>query len=232
MFAVTYDPATFDAGKASSGARELMAYALAAYPTASNLGIYAPRDQRGSAALSVHAEGRAIDVGFPYAGAAGNPEGLALADVLVAHHEALGVQCVIYARRIWSTQRPTWRTYGGTDPHTGHVHIELTRQAAAGLTGPIIDAALGGGNAMADVLTLPASRRANLLEIQQVLRDAGFYTGELDADPGPATVAAVHAIKNHVHAVERQLADEQTGPLDDYAELRREVIGVLDRYAA
>lgn len=232
MFAVTYDAAQHDAGKSQPGARQLMLWCLDAYPSATNLGIYAPRNVRGGGALSVHAEGRAIDVGFPDVGAAGNPLGWQLAHQLVAAHVAIGIQCVIYARRIWSTARPAWRAYGGTDPHTGHVHAELNREAAQWLTAAEITAALGGGNAMPELFTLPADRRTNLAEIQQVLSDAGFYAGKIDADPGPATLAAVHAIKNHLHAVEAELDNERTAPLADYAELRREVIGVLDRYAA
>jgi len=42
-----------------------MAWCLANYPPGANLGIYNPRNVRGGGALSVHAEGRAIDVGYP-----------------------------------------------------------------------------------------------------------------------------------------------------------------------
>lgn len=136
-FPVVYEPAARDSGGPMPGARALMAACLALYPPATNLGIYNPRDQRGTNVTSLHAEGRAIDVGYPDVGGPsgrGHPVGQQLANDMVRYHAELGVQCVIYYRRIWSTTKPSWRAYSGTDPHTGHLHIELNRAAAAGLT--------------------------------------------------------------------------------------------------
>jgi GH25 family lysozyme M1 (1,4-beta-N-acetylmuramidase) len=39
-------------------------------------------------------------------------------------------------------------------------------------------------------------RRAIVEEIQMVLAGAGFYYGNIDGDPGPATLAATHGMKN------------------------------------
>jgi hypothetical protein len=110
-------------------------------PVGSNLGIYNVRAVRGSKTVwSVHAEGRAIDVGFPTE-PAGHAEGHRLAGLLVRHHAELGVQQVIWARQIWRNTIGTWRPYNGVSPHLDHVHAELTRAAAAGLTAEQITAA-------------------------------------------------------------------------------------------
>lgn len=133
-YPIVYEPAQYDSGGPTAGARLLMAAILQLYPGSTNLGVYNPRAQRGSTARSVHEEGRALDVGFPDLGLAGNPVGRRLADDLVRLHPELGVQCVIYCRRIWSTKLPKWHAYTGVDPHTGHLHIELNRAAAKALT--------------------------------------------------------------------------------------------------
>lgn len=111
------------------------------FDRASNLGIYNPRRIGGTNAWSTHAEGRAIDVGFPVA-RHGWPAGHELADTLVQHHAELGVQQVIWARRVWRNTIGTWRNYSGRSAHLDHVHAELTRQAAAELTPAIIAAAV------------------------------------------------------------------------------------------
>lgn len=49
-------------------------------------------------------------------------------------------------------------------------------------------------------LILPANRRGVVADIQQMLAEAGFYSGALDDDPGPFEVSltrhAMHALKN------------------------------------
>jgi hypothetical protein len=141
-FAKVYNKAEKAAKGPQPGAKALMTWALARYPAGTNLGIYNVRTQRGNKLLSMHAEGRAIDVGFPVERPNGHPDGWRLAHELVEHHEALGVQAVIFARRIWSNQRPTWRPYSGTADHFDHVHAELTREAGQLLTPAIIRAAV------------------------------------------------------------------------------------------
>lgn len=141
-YPIVYEPAQFDAKGPMPGARLLMASILQLYPGSTNLGIYNNRAQRGTKVTSVHAEGRALDVGFPDIGLNGNPVGNRLAADLVRLHGELGVQCVIWCRRIWSTKHPTWHAYTGVDPHTGHLHIELNRAAAKALTSAEAVAAL------------------------------------------------------------------------------------------
>lgn len=124
------------------GTRALQAFILDTWPYATNSGIYNPRSVRGGMSLSQHACGSAGDVSFP---GSGHPQGADLADWLVTHHEALGIQQVIWARRIWRNTLASkgWRTYSGTSPHLDHVHWEHTQLAAALLTETQILEAIG-----------------------------------------------------------------------------------------
>lgn len=74
--------------------------------------------------MSVHGTGRALDF-FPQSRA----EGDAIAAFLVAHHEELGIQLVIWWRRDWQCG-DGWTPYGGPVPHTDHLHIEQDATAA------------------------------------------------------------------------------------------------------
>jgi hypothetical protein len=133
-----YEAATFIASGPAPGALALEAYALALGH--GSAGIFNPRNVRGSVStLSLHAEGRAVDI---TPGDAGADALTGLVDLLVWHHQALGVQQVIWHRRSWRVGR-AWEPYGGTDPHTSHAHVELTRAAADGLTVETIEAVIG-----------------------------------------------------------------------------------------
>jgi len=138
-----YEPATRATGGPAPGARALMAWFLGAYGHLGgrNLGIYNDRTVRGGSTKSLHAEGRACDLGINPHGASW---GAALAELLRAYSGELGVQLVIWDRRIWSGAYPDagWRSYSGVNPHRDHIHLELTREAAARLTPQRIQAVL------------------------------------------------------------------------------------------
>ena len=141
-YRVVRERSTGPKGGPQPGAIALMKWALARYNNASNLGIYNPRRVRGSStSWSIHADGRAIDVGFPVV-EGGHPQGNELADLIVKRYTDFGVQQVIWNRRIWTVGRGPWRRYTGTSPHTDHVHIELAWPAATGLTVAEIEAFL------------------------------------------------------------------------------------------
>jgi hypothetical protein len=74
--------------------------------------------------LSVHAVGRAIDVM--------TRKGDPIANYLITNSAVLGVQMVIWNRTVWRITRtgPRSKAYTGPNPHTDHVHVELTREAA------------------------------------------------------------------------------------------------------
>ncbi len=96
-------------------------------------GIFNCRAVRGTAdTFSCHAEGRALDVGFPLVHDKPNPAGMALVQIIRPLAAQVGVQALIWNRTIWSNKSPGMegRPYHGVDPHTGHVHIELSRTAA------------------------------------------------------------------------------------------------------
>lgn len=66
---------------------------------------------------SIHGVGRALDVMTT----TGDP----IADWLLLHAAELGVQLVIWNRTIWQAGSATVRPYGGPNPHTDHVHVEV-----------------------------------------------------------------------------------------------------------
>lgn len=113
----------------TTGARGAMAWFLAKYADDGglNAGIYNCRDIRGGTTTSLHGEGRAFDAAIrPYSAAYGTK----LADLIRRHSAELGVQCVIWNRRIWSGYYDEWRTYTGVNPHVDHLHVELSWAAA------------------------------------------------------------------------------------------------------
>lgn len=148
-FPVVYDRASTPTRGPQPGAIALRDWVLANYPDLTSLGIYNNRPVRGGASLSTHAEGRAIDIGTPSETApteTARATGRVLAALLIEHHAALGVQQIIFDRRLWRNTRASggWSGYHGTNPHRGHLHIELTRQAARYLTRQQIADTLGG----------------------------------------------------------------------------------------
>lgn len=113
----------------TTGARGAMSWFMAKYADDGglNAGIYNCRAIRGGRTTSLHGEGRAIDAAIrPYSAKYGTE----LADLIRRHSAELGVQCVIWNRRIWSGYYDEWRTYTGVNPHVDHLHVELTWAAA------------------------------------------------------------------------------------------------------
>ena len=90
-------------------------------------GIYNCRgNSSGSGQLSVHGEGRAIDVGYNPPPAGGHPTALALCDWLVENSVGLGVQLIVYYGRSWHCERG----WGSGSGHIDHVHVEQNWAAA------------------------------------------------------------------------------------------------------
>lgn len=130
-----YEPAARCTDGPTPGARAMMAWFLGAFADQGgrNLGIYNCRSVRGGSTTSLHGEGRACDLGINPHGA---QYGTLLAERLRLVSGELGIQCLIWNRRIWSAAYPDsgWRRYSGTNPHLDHIHLELNRYAAARLT--------------------------------------------------------------------------------------------------
>ncbi len=71
----------------------------------------------------VHEEGRAIDLMIPSLA-----YGEEIANFVSKNADVLGIQGVIFRRANWFSNAPrttAFRPYGGTSPHTDHVHIEV-----------------------------------------------------------------------------------------------------------
>ncbi len=113
-----------------TGTNQLMTWLLDRYDRTFNFGTYVCRQNTGGSGLSLHAEGRAGDVGLPYRHA----NGYRIRDFLVRNAEILGVQEVIWDRQIWHANRPYLRAYSGPNPHTDHVHYGLCWWSARSLT--------------------------------------------------------------------------------------------------
>lgn len=71
----------------------------------------------------VHEEGRAIDLMIPNLA-----YGEQIANFISLHADVLGIQGVIFRRGKWFSNAPratVFGPYGGTSPHTDHVHLEV-----------------------------------------------------------------------------------------------------------
>lgn len=125
-------------GGATDGAEVLADYVRSNFSQIVNSSIpgdgvqmYACRQIRGGSGLSVHATGRALDIFVATrGGAADNARGDQLANWLVENAEAIGVQAIIWDRSTWRPGRGD-SCYNGQHPHNDHIHVEITREAAA-----------------------------------------------------------------------------------------------------
>lgn len=133
------------------GARALMAWCLE-WPSAGNSGIYNCRRVAGTQVRSLHGEGRALDVSFPVVNGKAHASGWALVRALLPHVGALGIQCVIWDRTIWSRSSPNGARYRGAHAHTDHIHVELTWHAANYLNLATVRAVMRGAS---NVIVVP-----------------------------------------------------------------------------
>lgn len=109
------------------GVRGAMAWFLAKYSSKGglNAGIYNCRSVRGGRTTSLHGEGRAADFAIrPYSAKYGTQ----LAEAMRRKSKELGIQCIIWNRKIWSGAHPNagWRRYTGVASHADHIHVEFT----------------------------------------------------------------------------------------------------------
>lgn len=116
------------------GAFQLARAIEISYPELESLdgafGCFNRRRIAGSSSWSLHAEGRAIDVGI-----GGSDPQLAwrLACELVGHRALYGTMRVMWDAHIWTTERlDRWeRLKPHTNQHHDHLHVELFRKPAA-----------------------------------------------------------------------------------------------------
>jgi len=202
-FPVTYDPAgsTIGAGP-TPGAIALRDWGLAIADQITDLGIYNPRVIAGTNTLSVHAVGRAWDAGTPNGLA--RAQGDLLAGTLIAYHAELGIQMVIWQRQKWTNLRASqgWRPYNGADPHTSHLHIEITKAASRRLTTEILTTTTGVTMPNPPI-TFPANRDATIRRVQAAVGT------EVDGDPYTLTADAAEALQRKAARLEAEADDRE-----------------------
>lgn len=130
-------------GGPAPGARALLAYWLEIYePLGRSLGIYNCRGVRGGSSMSIHACGRAADLGVPV-----SDEGHAIAyeflDRIGPYVQRLGVQLAIFNRQYGSARNPWPTAYRGVHPHRDHIHIEVNKRAGRDLNLATLRAVVG-----------------------------------------------------------------------------------------
>lgn len=124
-----YEPSSKDPKQTGcqTGTRALALAVKDAYPELLSLeqgyGCYNRKRIPAGTTWSLHAEGRATDVGTPYAF---KQLGWVLACELVQHRTIYGVMRVIWDGHIWSTETPAaWRPLQPTSQqHHDHLHVE------------------------------------------------------------------------------------------------------------
>jgi hypothetical protein len=124
-----YEPASSSprATGCQPGTRALAQAIKVTFPELESLsqtyGCFNRRRMAGSTSWSLHAEGRAVDVGFAerHSGV-----GWSLACELVAHRMAYGIMRVMWDGHIWSIERGgDWQRLRTTsDQHRSHIHAE------------------------------------------------------------------------------------------------------------
>lgn len=127
--AIPYHRATFNSKGPTPGAVALAKH-WGATTGLGNMGIYNYRSVRGGKSLSVHSEGRAVDL----AANAKDPRQKAMAVSyirwLTKNAPSFQVQYLIYDRWQWKPGQG-WSRYNGAHPHNDHIHVELNRIGAA-----------------------------------------------------------------------------------------------------
>jgi hypothetical protein len=135
-----YQGQTVCSPTAKPGTVKLKNLLLKTYPGTRSLGISRSCSAGGQ---SEHKEGRAFDWGVRYSSTSERAKASAFLTWLLktdaagnraANARRLGVMYVIWNKRIWGAYAAGsgWRPYGGSNPHTDHVHISLSRAGGAG----------------------------------------------------------------------------------------------------
>ncbi len=125
----------------TDGALALKGYLLNHFGHLPEIQGFACRVVAGSSSLSVHSVGRALDIMIPPVGEDGsvsgsdadNELGDPIAAWLIEHAEEVGVQYIVWDQKQWSgRQNPGQKlsSYGGSNPHVDHIHVELTIAAS------------------------------------------------------------------------------------------------------
>ena len=217
-------------GKVLPGATGSMAYFLAKYKSfgAQNSGIYNCRPIRGTnQTTSLHGESRAVDFGLKYA--TDIPTYQKFAEQLRLHSKELGIQCIIFNRRIFSGgySDKGWHKYNGVNPHTDHLHVELSWAAARRSyedTIELWDTVLGG-KVGKPVVPKPSNRPAEEVwqnsknskkdnaSIARTLNVLGYNAGVPDGFPGAYLLSGVKSYQKAQVYFPNMKRDGNWGPM-------------------
>ena len=99
-----------------------------------DLGIYNCRPVRGGRSLSLHGEGRAWDAGLSAFDPDEKQQGDELFHWAIRNAGEVGIQEVIWDRKIWTAKAEAVHAYTGQSAHRDHVHIGMTWDGARLLT--------------------------------------------------------------------------------------------------
>lgn len=190
------------------------------------LGIYNCRNVRGGASLSDHAEGRAIDLALNASDVEDLARGWAICRALAAEASQLGVQLLVWARQSWNNQRRAWQPYGGSNPHTDHIHCSLNRWGAANVTTALCDDVLGPY--LEDDMSARAEQQIDELHRAFIgyLNDGPFARpGGVPHDLGTPILSTNHQtglLVGHVERLRPQLAEAVRAAMVSVPELDTE----------
>ena len=140
---------------------------------------------------SEHCVCRAVDV---FASLYGARRGLF--EVLVSHAAQLGVQSVIADGRVWGFGEAREREYTGPDPHTSHVHVGITRKAAATLSLDLCRSVLGAPKGQR---TPAADRKGTAVDPKDIAAIASAVWELAVANAVDSEQAPAHALLTWAH---------------------------------
>ena len=183
---------------------------LRSYPGTRSLGISRACTVGGR---SEHKEGRAFDWGVNVS----RPAEKAAADDLIrwlhatdrygnrfANARRLGIQYVIWNRRIWSAYAPTWRAYSGPSPHTDHVHLSFNWPGAnkqtSFWTGRVVNATAATVPSAPPVSAVPVPPRTPVVAPPPV-RDDQTWTVASNRPGGVSSPGSVQAGRSYLLTV-------------------------------
>lgn len=125
-------------GGYTKGAVALSRWIHRRYRNSSSIGGYSCRQNTAAPSQnSLHAEGRALDWMISATSATNRKiVGRFIRRVSAGNFRlgrAMGIQELIWNRKIWTSSRHTegWRAYTGPNPHTDHIHIGMNRAGAS-----------------------------------------------------------------------------------------------------
>lgn len=129
------------AGGMTPGNEILRQYLYDHFPSIASIGGYSCRQNTADLSqLSVHGTGRALDIMIPEVGSsseADNDAGDPVGNWLIENAEVIGIQYIIWDQWTWSASRAAGskgRAYGGPNPHTDHLHVELSLASSSNTT--------------------------------------------------------------------------------------------------